>query len=167
MGAFEKETMGSAALRELVFKKVTADVGEKVKLKLKLDGKDRGYMGFAKNSGKSFVCDVTEADDTEFLVRKTKYAKDGYNTYEISSKKNKGLWLDYHTGVGNGGLFAESHSFFEFDIAIWKEENSTLYALTGKAVQTPVRGEKDSKETEIFVSADLRFPVLEISEEKQ
>ncbi len=161
----EKVTLGEMALSEIVREQLMAEVGEKVKLKLKLDGEDRGYLGTTKQSGKNFICDLSKEEATVFLVKKTKYSKDGYNTYEVTNGKQKGRWLDYHSGAGNGELFAESHSFFEFDIAIWLVEDKTLYALAGKEVKTPVRGEKDSPIP--FVSLNGVYKTFEVTEEKQ
>jgi len=126
---------------------------------------ERGYMG---KKGSNFVCDVSEEDATVFQRINSKYSKpkEGYYTFGIKDgKKVPKYWLDYHIGTGNGELFPESHAFFEFDIAIWKIKEGSLFALAGKKIAIPVRGTKDSDV--IFVSEDPRYPIFNIVEEKQ
>ncbi|WP_299125798.1 hypothetical protein [uncultured Tenacibaculum sp.] len=168
METVQKETLKT--IDKAIKENLTAEIGTKIKLKLSMKnalGKvtDRGYMGITKKSGKNFVCDLSKEEATIFEVKKTKYAQDGYNTYEIKNGKYKKRWLDYHIGFGNGELFAESHNFFEFDIAIWREKDESLFALAGKKIAIPVRGTKEG--TSMFVSEDPRYPIFYVTEEKQ
>ncbi|WP_299161859.1 hypothetical protein [uncultured Tenacibaculum sp.] len=168
METIQKETLQT--IDSSIKEKINADIGTKIKLKLSMKNPlgivtERGYMGMTKKSGKNFVCDLSQEDATIFEVKRTKYAKDGYNTYEIKNGKYKKRWLDYHIGIGNGEVFAESHTFFEFDIAIWREKDDSLFALAGKKIAIPVRGTKDG--TTMFVSEDPRYPLFYITEEKQ
>jgi len=126
---------------------------------------ERGYIG---KIGKNFVCDSSKEEATVFQRINSKYSKpkEGYYTFGImDGKKIPKYWLDYHIGTGNGELFPESHTFFEFDIAIWKIKERSLFALAGKKIAIPVRGTKDSNI--IFVSEDPRLPIFYIEEEQQ
>lgn len=101
-------------------------------------------------------------DATIFSVKETKYSKENHFTYEVTNGSYKGNWLDYHAGSGNGGVFAESHTFTEFDIAIWQYKDNQLRALIGKTVgEIPVCGEEDSS----YIYACMRMKPFEVIEE--
>lgn len=161
----QKMTVGKQVLGELVREAIAnGEVLRTVRLKLKLNGVDRGYMGLnEKNSKENFICDLPEAEATVFEVKKTKYTTKAHYTYELKNKPYKGRWLDYHTGVSNGGVFAESHKWTEFDIAIWQYDDHKLQALIGhKYGELPICGETDSH----FIYASARMTPFEVIEEK-
>lgn len=158
----EKRTLGNEILEQLATEALSsARTLKSVKLKVTLDGKDRGYLGFdKKRSGDKLICDVSKSDATVFNVKQTKYTKKDHFTYEIANGPYKGRWLDYHTGSGE--LFAESHKFFEVDIAIWQYKDHKLQALIGKKTgELPVCGESDS----VLTYASLRMEAFKVFEE--
>ena len=157
----EKQTIGSEILNQLATEALASEkIVKTVKLKLKLNGKDRGYMGLnKKTSGDKFICDVPEKDAAVFNIKTTKYTKKDHFTYELKNNPYKGNWLDYHTGKGE--VFAESHRFFEADIAIWQYKDKKIQALIGKtAGELPICGTDDSS---LLFASKLMTP-FEITE---